>query len=392
MTNQQIVLEPLAPWAAPLESGLGGLPVVTDPRSGLSDEALVLASQNAYPLVAQQKSRRDTLIPVAGAAIAVVLGVATFASMSSHRSGELVTASAQPMTSASTATRPAPPLLPITGYPTSQTLTAPPSAMPGMAMPAPGPMASTPGMTAMPGMAHGGAPIMVFDAGSMPNALSSGRSDSPGGASGAPTLLAGGSTVQGNTISEANSARSTRLADPANTIAQGTLIPAVLETAIQSDLSGYARAVVSQDVRSFDGSQILVPRSSRLIGEYKGNLAAGQKRVYLMWTRLIRPDGVSIALASPAVDAAGQAGIGGRVNDHFFQRLGSAVLMSLVGGLSTLGSGGATVVVSGGQSAAALATQRDGQRAPTVHVLQGEPIRVFTARDLIFSATDGAKG
>ena len=392
MTNEQIVLEPLAPWAAPLERGLGGLPVVTDPRSGLSDEALVLASQNAYPVVAQQKSRRDTLTPIAGAAIAVVLGVATFASMSTNRSETLVTASTQPMTSAITATRPPLPVLPITGYPTSQTMTAPPGAMPGMAMTAPGPMGSMPGMTATPGMAHGGAPIMVFDAGSMPGALSSARSDSPGGASGAPTLLAGVSTVQGNTISEANSARSTRLADPANTIAQGTLIPAVLETAIQSDLSGYARAVVSQDVRSFDGSQVLVPRSSRLIGEYKGNLAAGQKRVYLMWTRLIRPDGVSIALASPAVDAAGQAGIGGKVNDHFFQRLGSAVLMSLVGGLSTLGSGGATVVVSGGQSAASLATQRDGQRAPTVHVLQGEPIRVFTARDLIFSATDGAKG
>ena len=59
---------------------------------------------------------------------------------------------------------------------------------------------------------------------------------------------------------------------------------------------------------------------------------------------------------------------------------------------SALGSGGATVVVSGGQSAASLAAQRDGQRAPTVHVRQGEPIRVFTARDLIFASAEGAKG
>ena len=198
--------------------------------------------------------------------------------------------------------------------------------------------------------------------------------------------------VQGNSISEAGSAHSRQLSDPANTIAQGTLIPAVLETAIQSDLSGYVRAVVSQDIRSFDGSQILVPRSSRLIGEYKGNLTAGQNRVYLMWTRLIRPDGVSIALASPAVDATGQSGIGGHVNDHFLQRFGSAILLSLLGGVSALGSGGATVVVGGGQSAASLVAQRDGQRAPTVHVRQGEPIRVFTARDLIFAPGDGIKG
>lgn len=174
--------------------------------------------------------------------------------------------------------------------------------------------------------------------------------------------------------------------DPANTIVQGTLIPAVLETAINSDIPGYARAVVSQDVRSFDGTKVLVPRSSRLIGEYKGEIAAGQKRVYLMWTRLVRPDGVSIALASPAVDSAGQAGVGGNVKSHFLQRFGSAILLSLLGSASAFGSGGATVVMSGGgQSVASVALQNDGKRAPTIQVMQGEPIRAFTARDLIFA-------
>ena len=61
----------------------------------------------------------------------------------------------------------------------------------------------------------------------------------------------------------------TKLAEPASTVVQGTLIPAVLETAIDTDVPGYVRAVVSQDVRSFDGSKVLIPRSSRLIGEYK---------------------------------------------------------------------------------------------------------------------------
>ena len=179
------------------------------------------------------------------------------------------------------------------------------------------------------------------------------------------------------------------MGDPANTVVQGTLIPAVLETSIDSDLPGFARAVVSQDVRSFDGARILVPRSSRLIGEYKGGISAGQKRVYLMWTRLVRPDGVSIALASPAVDSEGQSGIGGKVNDHFLQRFGSAILLSLLGSASAIGSGGATIVMSaGGQSAASVAAQHDGQRAPTIHVMQGEPIRVFTARDLVFERND----
>jgi type IV secretion system protein VirB10 len=393
MTNEHFVLEPLAPWSTTQSSVSSGLPFATDPREGLSDQALVLASQNAYPVVATQKSRRDSLIPVAGAAIAVVLGVATFASMSGHRSQPMVTGNRQQLTQTAPQARQFPSFQPATsGYPALTNTTPPASGLPAPPMMYSGSMAGMAGTTTMPRMSHGGAPIMVYDTGSAPSTVTENQSPNLLSASGGPGLLAGGSMVQGNAVSEANSAHSTTLQEPSNTIAQGTLIPAVLETAIQSDLSGYARAVVSQDIRSFDGSKILVPRSSRLIGEYKGSLTSGQNRVYLMWTRLIRPDGVSIALASPAVDASGQSGIGGHVNDHFLQRFGSAILLSLLGGVSALGSGGATVVVSGGQSAASSALQRDGQRAPTVRVRQGEPIRVFTARDLIFASDDGAKG
>jgi type IV secretion system protein VirB10 len=196
----------------------------------------------------------------------------------------------------------------------------------------------------------------------------------------------------GSAIGDNNSVHATRLAEPASTVVQGTLIPAVLETAIDTDVPGYARAVVSQDVRSFDGSRVLIPRSSRLVGEYKGVTQAGQRRAFLMWTRLVRPDGVSIALASPAADFSGQAGIGGEVNSHFFSRFGSSILLSILGGAgSLLTGGGSTVVVSGGQSAASVAAQHDGNRGPTIKVQQGQPIRVFTARDLIFSE-DGANG
>src|SRR6185369_10099607 len=74
------------------------------------------------------------------------------------------------------------------------------------------------------------------------------------------------------------------MTNPAQTVTQGTLIAAVLETSINTDLPGYVRALVSRDVRSFDGSQILIPRSSRLIGQYKSGLAAGQTRAYVIWT------------------------------------------------------------------------------------------------------------
>ena len=63
----------------------------------------------------------------------------------------------------------------------------------------------------------------------------------------------------------------------------------MLETAIDTDLPGYVRAVVSRDVKSFDGAHVLIPRSTRLIGQYKSGLATGQTRAYIIWTRLIRP-------------------------------------------------------------------------------------------------------
>ena len=181
-----------------------------------------------------------------------------------------------------------------------------------------------------------------------------------------------------------------RLAHPNMIVAQGTVIPAVLETALNSDLPGYARALVSRDVRSFDGSQVLVPRGSRLIGQYKSALQAGQSRALIVWNRLLRPDGASVELGSPATDDVGETGLAGKVNSHFLQRFGSAILLSVVEGLTSAigGSGNNTVVlgsVGGGTGAAGVALQNQIKISPTVRVMQGTPIQVFAARDLDFS-------
>ena len=104
----------------------------------------------------------------------------------------------------------------------------------------------------------------------------------------------------------------------------------------------------------------------------------------MVWTRLIRPDGVSVNLGSPAIGFGGETGLKGKVNSHFFERFGSAMLLSVVGGLTTL-AGNASVVIGGGGSAAAQAVQQGSNVGPTIRVRQGEPIRVFTAKDLDFS-------
>ena len=119
--------------------------------------------------------------------------------------------------------------------------------------PMPG-MAHMPGAMTMPGMAPGASPVLVYDGGAAPTATVAAGPNMARDTDGAPAMLAGAAPSRGF-ASDNSSARSTKLADPAHTVAQGTLIPAVLETAIDSDVPGFVRAVVSQDVRSFDGSR-----------------------------------------------------------------------------------------------------------------------------------------
>jgi len=209
-------------------------------------------------------------------------------------------------------------------------------------------------------------------------------------------------------------------------VAQGTLIKGVLETAIQSDLAGMVRAVVSEDVWSFDGRRVLIPAGSRLVGEYRSGLTTGQTRVFIVWTRLLRSDGVSVQLGSPGTDELGRAGMTGIVDKHYLERFGSAVMLSIVGGatqfIANLGTSqnqgagstttytdlvtGQVVTVTSQPNQYAMQARQIGaqqisqtlnriaeealrdslQIRPTVHVDQGSRIMVFVRRDLDFAA------
>ena len=79
-------------------------------------------------------------------------------------------------------------------------------------------------------------------------------------------------------------------------VPQGTMIRATLETAIQSDLPGMVKAITREDVYSFDGRRVLIPSGTMLTGEYRSAIARGQTRVFVIWSRLLRSDGISLAL------------------------------------------------------------------------------------------------
>jgi len=184
------------------------------------------------------------------------------------------------------------------------------------------------------------------------------------------------------------------LANPHSTIAEGALITAVLETAINSDLPGYVRALVSRDVSSFDGGVVLIPRGSRLIGQYRAGAPLGASRAFVMWTRLIRPDGVTIDLNSPGADALGRGGLAGETDQHFLRRFGGAMLLTLLGAAADAATDNHDTqvivgVTRGGGDAASVALNQEINIPPTIHVDQGTPIRVFVARDLDFSSVQG---
>lgn len=222
------------------------------------------------------------------------------------------------------------------------------------------------------------------------------------------------SAFESNVVSattEAPRAEATRIRDLDRTIAQGRIIQGTMESALNTDLPAPIRAIVSRDVYGEAGGTPLIPRGSRLIGIYNTDISGGQSRAFVVWTRLIRPDGVDIALGSPLIDQIGQAGIAGQVDTKFQAVFSRAVLSSVVSIAFALvaddiSGGSATQVNQGGLGgsqttgdSATLATVNSLNRLgslsdsfiqkfvdvrPTILVDQGTPINIFVNRDLVF--------
>lgn len=172
----------------------------------------------------------------------------------------------------------------------------------------------------------------------------------------------------------------------------GSIIPAALITGIRSDLPGQVTAQVTEPVYdSVTGRILLIPQGARLIGDYDADIASGQRRILLAWNRLILPDGRSIVLErQPAGDASGYAGLEDGVNFHWGNVLRAALVSTLLGVGSELGSGSdndlARAVRRGTQDSVGRAGEQVVSRElgvrPTLTIRPGFPVRVLVTRDL----------
>lgn len=192
-----------------------------------------------------------------------------------------------------------------------------------------------------------------------------------------------------------NSGRLLDLVSP-HVVQAGNIIAAALITGISSELPGQVTAQVTQSVYdSPTGRTLLIPQGSRLIGDYDSEVALGQRRVLLVWNRLILPDGRSIVLdRQPAGDAAGYAGLEDRVNEHWGGILRAAGLSTLLSIGAELGTDSdddiARAIRDGGQNTLNQAGQDIVRRQlniqPTLTVRPGYPVRVLVSRDLVLTS------
>lgn len=181
------------------------------------------------------------------------------------------------------------------------------------------------------------------------------------------------------------------IANPSNTVIQGTMIQAVMETALDSSLPGQTRAIISEDVFSYDGTRLLIPRGSRLIGRYRSGIEISQRRVTIAWDRIILPNNQSVQISSFGGDELGRSGATGYVDTRFAERFGSAALISIIAAAPRAASveveneNTSVILEDVGDDLADATDSVIGEYlsiSPVIYVDQGARVTVMVDRDL----------
>lgn len=187
------------------------------------------------------------------------------------------------------------------------------------------------------------------------------------------------------------------------TIVQGTPIPAVTVTPIDSDLPGQIVARTTEDTYdSVSGRYLLIPAGSLVYGQYNNSVIVGQDRLAVVFERIIFPDGAGVSLgAMPGVDAAGSAGVKGEINNHFWKVFGSSILIAGLAALvepranvNVYVGGGSQAVNTAGQVLSQVTQQimqRNTVMPPTVTVKDGQSFDILVQRDLALGPYTGRR-
>lgn len=181
------------------------------------------------------------------------------------------------------------------------------------------------------------------------------------------------------------------LANPHLTITQGTIIPCSLDTAMNSSQPGMVRCTVNDDIYSTTGTVILLEKGTRIVGQYRGGLQRGTKRLFVIWTRAETPNGVVVTLDSAGTDGLGRAGFDGDIDTQFWTRFGGTIMLSIIddvlaGYVASQSSADTIENTTDGVSSLAQTELQSTINVPIIlRKNQGEEVAVMVARDLDFS-------
>lgn len=220
-------------------------------------------------------------------------------------------------------------------------------------------------------------------------------------AGGAGTASAGGLTGKSpepetaSTPKPFDAARAYMLPDPTLMMIRGTVIPCTLQPAIDTTLSGKVSCIVAEDVRGADNAVSLIDAGSTCDGQQGGGVALGQRRVGIIWSRCVTTEHVLIDLKSDAADALGRPGIPGNVDNHFWDRFGAAIALSLISDIGPYlaatrqggGNGNTTIAfpnVSGPQQVMSEVLKSTLDIPPTLRAPHAARVLIYLAGDLDF--------
>ena len=185
-------------------------------------------------------------------------------------------------------------------------------------------------------------------------------------------------------------------------LAKGSFIDCALQTRLDSTVPGMTACVITRNIYSDNGKILLLERGSTVTGEYQSNMKQGMTRIFVLWSRIKTPNGIVIPLDSPGTDQLGGSGLPGYVDNHFWERFGGALMLTLINdaaqGLSSYignlsshaglqqnfnGSSGGS---NSAQNVATEALRNTINIPPTLYKNQGEQVGIYVARDLNFSS------
>jgi type IV secretion system protein VirB10 len=192
-------------------------------------------------------------------------------------------------------------------------------------------------------------------------------------------------------------ARAHVMRHPDLTIPAGTVMPCILQTAINSQLVGFVDCTMPEEVCGATGAVVLLDKGTQIFGEIRSGLRQGQDRLFVLWVRARTPQNVVIDLDSPGADELGRAGLPGAVDNHFWARFGAALLFSVIDYLPQIATqalqnnnghnniNNYTQFLTPQQQLANTILQDTINIPPTLEKNQGDGLTIFVARDLDFS-------